>query len=168
DSLEPEFSTNEEEDRIQALTGYMLNIFEHGPDTINSDDKFDLEHSDFGDNPDSESDINNRGNFQQQVLLNFYPLYLDYDAFNPFDRLLNKRPRTDHTTLHEWFPWPNRTLELFVWLLKINGVEDIFSVKTTKELDTRLQKLYGIQTFKYKGAFGHTYYVNSLADIISQ
>ncbi|KAF9064966.1 hypothetical protein BDP27DRAFT_1425263 [Rhodocollybia butyracea] len=37
-----------------------------------------------------------------------------------------------------------------------------------KDLDSHLQKLYGIQTFKYKGALGHTYYVNSLADIISQ
>ncbi|KAF9069427.1 hypothetical protein BDP27DRAFT_1142638, partial [Rhodocollybia butyracea] len=61
-----------------------------------------------------------------------------------------------------------RQLELFVWLLKINGVEDVTSVKTMKDLDSRLQKLYGIQTYKYKGAFGHTYYVNSLADIISQ
>lgn len=74
DNLGPEFSTNEEEDRIQALTGYMLNIFEHGPDTINSDDEFDLEHSDFGDNPDPENDINARGDFQPQVPLNFYSL----------------------------------------------------------------------------------------------
>ncbi|KAJ4465765.1 hypothetical protein C8J55DRAFT_405138, partial [Lentinula edodes] len=86
-----------------------------------------------------------------------------------------------------WFPWPNRTactldilmhlprsvfsvrqLDLFLWLLRVNGIEDATSVKTMKELNTKLQNLYGIQTYKYKGAFGHFYYVNSLADIISQ
>ncbi|KAJ3858427.1 hypothetical protein EV359DRAFT_52231, partial [Lentinula novae-zelandiae] len=99
-----------------------------------------------------------------------------------------KRQRTDITQKSlEWFPWPNRTactldilmhlprsvfsvrqLDLFLWLLRVNGIEDATSVKTMKELDTKLQNLYGIQTFKYKGAFGHLYYVNSLADIISQ
>ncbi|KAJ3884626.1 hypothetical protein GG344DRAFT_60313, partial [Lentinula edodes] len=86
-----------------------------------------------------------------------------------------------------WFPWPNRTactldilmhlprsvfsmrqLDLFLWLFRVNGIEDATSVKTMKELDTKLQNLYRIQTYKYKGAFGHLYYVNSLADIISQ
>ncbi|KAJ3859097.1 hypothetical protein EV359DRAFT_68458 [Lentinula novae-zelandiae] len=59
-------------------------------------------------------------------------------------------------------------LGLFLWLLKVNGVEDATSVKSMKALDSKLQKLYGIQTIKYKGAMGHTYYVNSLADIIAQ
>ncbi|KAJ3808735.1 hypothetical protein F5876DRAFT_16171, partial [Lentinula aff. lateritia] len=49
-----------------------------------------------------------------------------------------------------------------------NGVEDATSVKSMKALDSKLQKLYGIQTIKYKGAMGHTYYVNSLANIIAQ
>ncbi|KAJ3829433.1 hypothetical protein F5880DRAFT_396644 [Lentinula raphanica] len=109
------------------------------------------------------------------------------DAFNPAN-LNYKRPRmTTGEQSPEWFPWPDRTactldilmhlprsafsvrqLELFLWLLKVNGVADATSVKTMKDLDTRLQQLYGIQTFKYKGAFGHIYYVNSLADIISQ
>ncbi|KAJ3890860.1 hypothetical protein GG344DRAFT_48586, partial [Lentinula edodes] len=89
-----------------------------------------------------------------------------------------KRQRTDITQKSlEWFPWPNRTactldilmhlprsvfsvrqLDLFLWLLRVNGIEDATSVKTMKELDTKLQNLYGIQTFKYKGAFGHLYY----------
>ncbi|KAF9056801.1 hypothetical protein BDP27DRAFT_1433531 [Rhodocollybia butyracea] len=172
DDLKPQFSDNQESDRIHTLAGYMLNIFEHGPDAVNSDNEFDMEHSDFGEDGDfKESSSNAR----------------DSNTFNPFDGLLNKKPRTDYAASREWFPWPNRTacsldilmhlprsvfsvrqLELFVWLMKINGVEDVSSVKTMKELDSRLQKLYGIQTYKYKGAFGHTYYVNSLADIISQ
>ncbi|KAJ4473242.1 hypothetical protein C8R41DRAFT_968057, partial [Lentinula lateritia] len=61
-----------------------------------------------------------------------------------------------------------RQLDLFLWLLRVNGIEDATSVKTMKDLDTKLQNLYGIQTYKYKGAFGHLYYVNSLADIVSQ
>ncbi|KAF9064354.1 hypothetical protein BDP27DRAFT_1177512, partial [Rhodocollybia butyracea] len=59
-------------------------------------------------------------------------------------------------------------LDLFVWLLRVNGVQDITSVKTIKDLDTKLQKLYGIQSLRYKGAFGHIYYVNSIADIVAQ
>ncbi|KAF9076936.1 hypothetical protein BDP27DRAFT_1209356 [Rhodocollybia butyracea] len=167
----------------------MLNIFEHGPDAINSEDEFGVEHSD-SDSDDArseESNPNTRGKFLWLILEIPFITFIDSDAFNPFDGLLNKRPHTDHVSSREWFPWPNRTactldilmhlprsvfsvrqLELFVWLLKINGVEDVTSVKTMKDLDSRLQKLYGIQTYKYKGAFGHTYYVNSLADIISQ
>lgn len=61
-----------------------------------------------------------------------------------------------------------RQSELFLWLLRVNGIQDATSVKTMKDLDAKLQGLYGIQTFEYKGAFGHTYYVNSLADIVSQ
>lgn len=59
-------------------------------------------------------------------------------------------------------------LDLFIWMLKVLGVDDTPSVKRMAEVDRKLQLLYGIQTIKYKGALGHTYYTNSLADIISQ
>lgn len=61
-----------------------------------------------------------------------------------------------------------RQLDLFLWMLKVLGVDDTPSVKRMNDVDKKLQALYGIQTIKYKGALGHTYYTNSLADIISQ
>ncbi|KAJ3809763.1 hypothetical protein EV368DRAFT_89490 [Lentinula lateritia] len=176
EDLQPEFSGSREEEGIQALNNFMLNIFEHGPDNINSDDEFDLEQ------PDESSDSEDGNNPSNN------PSMRGEDAFNPYDGLLNKRPRTDFSHKSpEWFPWPNRTActldilmhlprsvfsvrqsELFLWLLRVNGIQDATSVKTMKDLDAKLQGLYGIQTFEYKGAFGHTYYVNSLADIVSQ
>ncbi|KAJ3805860.1 hypothetical protein F5876DRAFT_81326 [Lentinula aff. lateritia] len=175
EDLQPEFSGSREEEGMQALNNFMLNIFEHGPDNINSDDEFDERL-----NESNESDVEN-GSFDNTSVR-------DDDAFNPYDGLLNKRPRSDFSSKSpEWFPWPNRTtctldilmhlprsvfsvrqLELFLWLLRVNGVQDATSVKSMKDLDAKLQSLYGIQTYEYKGAFGHTYYVNSLADIISQ
>ncbi|KAF9072180.1 hypothetical protein BDP27DRAFT_1217935 [Rhodocollybia butyracea] len=108
------------------------------------------------------------------------------DAFNP-NGLNHKRARTTDSASREWFPWNNRTectvdilmhlprsvfstrqLDLFLWMLKVLGVDDTPSVKRMNDVDKKLQALYGIQTIKYKGALGHTYYTNSLADIISQ
>ncbi|KAJ3912202.1 hypothetical protein F5877DRAFT_93625 [Lentinula edodes] len=152
-------------------------MFEHGPDNVGSDD--DLSDGERSESSDAERpDVEDGDEFSIR----------GSDAFNPYSGLTNKRQRTDLAEKSpEWFPWPNRTactldilmhlprsvfsvrqLDLFLWLLRVNGIEDATSVKTMKDLDTKLQKLYGIQTYKYKGAFGHLYYVNSLADIISQ
>ncbi|KAJ8487998.1 hypothetical protein ONZ45_g14118 [Pleurotus djamor] len=57
---------------------------------------------------------------------------------------------------------------LFLWLLKVNQVDDVPSVKKMVEINAELQKKCGIKTLKYSGAFGHKYYVNSLPDIIAQ
>ncbi|KAJ3897384.1 hypothetical protein F5879DRAFT_996133 [Lentinula edodes] len=173
--MQTELSGSHEEESIRSLSNHMLNIFEHGPDDIDSDEEFDEECSDTSEQSKASSE-------------EYVPGVRGHDAFNPFDGFLNKRSKTDLTQKSlEWFPWPNRTactidvlmhlprsvfsvrqLDLFLWLLKVNGVQDATSVKTMKDLDTKLQTLYGIQTFKYRGAFGHLYYVNSLADIISQ
>lgn len=59
EDLQPEFSGSREEEGIPALNNFMLNIFEHGPDNINSDDEFDLEQPD--ESSDSE-DGNNPSN----------------------------------------------------------------------------------------------------------
>jgi hypothetical protein len=61
-----------------------------------------------------------------------------------------------------------RQLNLFLWLLKVNDVDDVPSVKSMQTLNAMLQKMCGIDSIKYKGALGHTYYVNSLAQIIAQ
>ncbi|KAJ7634017.1 hypothetical protein B0H17DRAFT_1164135 [Mycena rosella] len=100
-----------------------------------------------------------------------------------------KRARfRNHTEYsRQWFPWADRItctldvlmhlprsvfsqrqLDLFIWLLKVNNVDDVPSVKSMQELNARLQKLCGIQSMSYDGALGHKYYVNSLAQIIAQ
>lgn len=61
-----------------------------------------------------------------------------------------------------------RQLDLFLWLLKVNDVDDVPSVKSMQSLNAMLQSMCGIDSIKYKGAFGHTYYVNSLPQIIAQ
>ncbi|KAI6144100.1 hypothetical protein BKA82DRAFT_4331110 [Pisolithus tinctorius] len=88
---------------------------------------------------------------------------------------------------NEWFPWPNklsctidilmhipcsvfsqRQLDLLMWLLHINGIQDVPSVRTMKTLEDGLQKICGIETLPFTGAFGHQYYMNSFSDIIRQ
>ncbi|KAL1726516.1 hypothetical protein EV714DRAFT_219219 [Schizophyllum commune] len=100
-----------------------------------------------------------------------------------------KRMRTNSTaeTSREWFPWNDRItctldilmhlprsvfsqkqLDLFLWLLKINGVHDVPSVTSMLQLNSALQRTCGIETIGYDGALGHKYFVNNLAQIIAQ
>lgn len=62
----------------------------------------------------------------------------------------------------------HRQLDLFLWLLRVNGVDDVPSVKTMQSLNERLQKLCGVESIRYNGALGHKYYVNNMAQIIAQ
>lgn len=62
----------------------------------------------------------------------------------------------------------HRQLDLFLWLLKVNQVDDVPSVKSMTAMNDLLQKLCGIDTIPYDGALGHKYYVNSLSQIIAQ
>ena len=59
-------------------------------------------------------------------------------------------------------------LELFLWLLHTNGVQDTPSITSMLALNKGLQSIYGIETIKYKGEFGRTYYANALAQILVQ
>ncbi|KAJ7498183.1 hypothetical protein B0H11DRAFT_2383263 [Mycena galericulata] len=62
----------------------------------------------------------------------------------------------------------HRQLDLFVWLHKVNDVDDVPSVSSMLELNAMLQELCGIESIAYDGALGHKYYVNSLSQIIAQ
>ncbi|KAJ7844241.1 hypothetical protein B0H14DRAFT_2585305 [Mycena olivaceomarginata] len=62
----------------------------------------------------------------------------------------------------------HRQLDFFLWLLKVNRVDDVPSVKAMQGLNAALQKMCGIDTIAYNGALGHKYYVNSLPQIIAQ
>lgn len=61
-----------------------------------------------------------------------------------------------------------RQLDLFLWLLKVNNVDDVPSVKTMQNINAALQKMCGVDSIAYDGALGHRYFVNSLAQIIAQ
>lgn len=59
-------------------------------------------------------------------------------------------------------------LDILLWLLKVNGIRDVPSLRGIKKLNDLLQTMHGVKTFAYEGALGHKYYVNSLSDIIAQ
>lgn len=61
-----------------------------------------------------------------------------------------------------------RQLDLFLWLLRVNGVHDVPSTKTMKALYEVIQNMCGIDTIKYEGKQGHPYHVNSLGQILAQ
>ncbi|KAG2035286.1 hypothetical protein BDR03DRAFT_812159, partial [Suillus americanus] len=87
----------------------------------------------------------------------------------------------------EWFPWPDkitctldilmhlphsvfseRQIDILLWLLRVNNVDDVPSVKSVKRVEDTIQRLCGIRSIPYDGALGHRYYINSLADLIRQ
>ncbi|KAJ7710473.1 hypothetical protein B0H17DRAFT_914738 [Mycena rosella] len=106
------------------------------------------------------------------------------------EREPRKRARTsggEEERSRFWFPWrdritctldilmhlprsvfSHRQLDLFLWLLKVNQVDDVPSVKVMQNLNSALQKMCGIDSIPYNGALGHKYYVNSLPQIIAQ
>ena len=63
----------------------------------------------------------------------------------------------------------HRQLNVLLWLLKVNNIDfDVPSLKSMKTLEAKVHSLHGIRTLQYNSAFGNKYYVNSIADIISQ
>ncbi|KAH6876645.1 hypothetical protein BKA70DRAFT_1128177 [Coprinopsis sp. MPI-PUGE-AT-0042] len=102
----------------------------------------------------------------------------------------HKRPREEiptEATAEYWRPWADRItctldilmhlprsafsekqLDLFVWLLTVNNVDGVPTVRRMKESNKLLQRLCGIETLEYTGAFGNMYSVNSLSQLLSQ
>lgn len=54
------------------------------------------------------------------------------------------------------------------WAMLALGVPNLPSDRTMDDIDKELQKLCGIKSIHYEGAFNHIYYVNDLSAIISQ
>ncbi|KAI0259241.1 hypothetical protein BC834DRAFT_833886, partial [Gloeopeniophorella convolvens] len=75
-----------------------------------------------------------------------------------FDLIMNL-PRSTFST---------RQIDTIVWLLKENGASQVPSAKTIRDHNTALHNMCGIRTIQYDGALGHKFFVNSLADMISQ
>lgn len=61
-----------------------------------------------------------------------------------------------------------KQLDLLFWLLSINGVDDVPSVRQMKDRQKSLHDMIGINTVKFDGSFGHPYYVNDIGHIIGQ
>ncbi|KAG2750187.1 hypothetical protein P692DRAFT_201906126 [Suillus brevipes Sb2] len=66
-------------------------------------------------------------------------------------------------TLHN-----ERQIDILLWLLRVNNMDNVPSVKSVKHIKDTIQRLCGIRSIPYDGALGHRYYVNSLPDIIRQ
>ncbi|PBK83841.1 hypothetical protein ARMGADRAFT_1048371 [Armillaria gallica] len=62
----------------------------------------------------------------------------------------------------------HRQLDLFLWLLKENGINDVPSIKTMQSLNDALQKLCGIDMLAYDGTLRHKYFMNDLTQLIAQ
>ncbi|KAJ6459108.1 hypothetical protein C8R47DRAFT_1059420 [Mycena vitilis] len=52
-----------------------------------------------------------------------------------------------------------KQLDLFLWLLKVNNVDDVPSIKQMQKINLALQKVCGIDTIPYNGALGHKYFM---------
>lgn len=57
-------------------------------------------------------------------------------------------------------------IEVLLWLLAVNGVKPVPSLRQVKASATLMQSLCGVSVKEYVGKHGHTYYVNSLESII--
>ena len=62
----------------------------------------------------------------------------------------------------------HKQLDLFLWLLWINNVDNVPSTKSLNLLNKILQNSCGIDKLAYKGKLGHHYHVNSMAQILAQ
>ena len=61
-----------------------------------------------------------------------------------------------------------KTTRSFLWVLHVNMVDNVPSVKTMEELNNELQHICGIDTIPYDGKLGHRYYVNNVSQILAQ
>ena len=62
----------------------------------------------------------------------------------------------------------NTQMEIITWGMMNLGIDNLPSISSLKDTFGRLQQRYGIRTTCRKGALGHVYYTNSLADQMCQ
>ncbi|KAF9257230.1 hypothetical protein L218DRAFT_800681, partial [Marasmius fiardii PR-910] len=60
-----------------------------------------------------------------------------------------------------------KQLDLFLWLLAVNGVNDVPLVYQMKAISEKLQKWVGIDTMKETSPFGNIYHQNNISQIIA-
>ncbi|KAK7032978.1 hypothetical protein R3P38DRAFT_3313080 [Favolaschia claudopus] len=171
-NAEGELSMSADEQAVAFIAGNILERF----DLPVSDDELE-EHSEDDSQSEEEPEVIDA------------PLSAEFGNNTPFNPPPQKRARMQDETANNryWFPWPDRIsctldilmhlprsvfsqkqLDLFLWLLKVNEVDDVPSIKQMQKINLALQKVCGIETIAYDGALGHKYFVNSLAQIIAQ
>ncbi|KAK7037199.1 hypothetical protein R3P38DRAFT_3481335 [Favolaschia claudopus] len=174
----------------QAVATLAETILQHLDDLPESDEEQD-ERSEDDEDTVNEPELPMSGNkslcFQMYILPEQVP---GSNGSNSEQSQPRKRARTTDPAAavsEHWFPWPDkitctldilmhlprsvfshRQLDLFLWLLKVNDVDDVPSVKSMQTINLALQKICGIDSIAYDGALGHKYYVNSLSQIIAQ
>ncbi|KAJ7938880.1 hypothetical protein B0H13DRAFT_2301084 [Mycena leptocephala] len=167
---EGDLAMSADERAVAFIAGTILDRF----DLPQSDDEFEERSNSEGSQSDNEPDVID---------------VQEPGIFGTSEPPPHKRARTQDETAtnHFWFPWPDRItctldilmhlprsvfsqkqLDLFLWLLKVNNVDDVPSIKQMQKINLALQKVCGIDTIPYDGALGHKYFVNSLAQIIAQ
>ncbi|KAK0462782.1 hypothetical protein IW261DRAFT_1613923 [Armillaria novae-zelandiae] len=131
---------------ISLIAQAIVDLMDRGPDTILSDDEAD-------ERSDEEEDIQLQDpDVSEQSRKRRHRISCTLDIFMHLPRSA----------------FSQHQLDLFLWLLEANQVDDLPSVSSTKKLNNVLQKLCGVDSIRYEGALGHQYYVNSLSQIIAQ
>ncbi|KAK0501923.1 hypothetical protein EDD18DRAFT_1346490 [Armillaria luteobubalina] len=169
-----EFEDSPEKQGLALLAQGLLDFLAQDPDDIHSDDDWE-ERWEMGDNEDvSEPEATHSDED-------------DRDVADAWGRKHACMTPTMEATSHEWHPWPDRMactlnilmhlprlvfsheqLDLYLWLLEANKVDNVPSVKSMQALNECLQKMCSINTMCKKGALSHLYYLNSLLQIIAQ
>ncbi|KAF8164203.1 hypothetical protein BJ912DRAFT_1150335 [Pholiota molesta] len=149
-------------------------IFQKTLDFLNNGNLSDFSEEECPDSPDTSTDSD--GDEVQHPILDNEP---------------RKRARFDRrnavASSDEWYPWADRItctldilmhlprsvfsrkqLDLFLWLLRVNKVDDVPSVKSMNLLNKIMQELCGVDTITYKGKQGHVYHVNNLGQLLAQ
>ncbi|PPQ76395.1 hypothetical protein CVT26_015365 [Gymnopilus dilepis] len=120
----------------------------------------------------SDDELVERGSLSSNGTENDQISEEDRPDIGPSKRLKNYT--SDPKTARQWFPWQDKLtctldilmhlprsvfsekqLDLFLWLLRFNDVDNIPSVKTMKALNETLQKSCGIDTIGYDGVLGN-------------
>ncbi|TRM70314.1 hypothetical protein BD626DRAFT_448805 [Schizophyllum amplum] len=163
----------------QNLLDYMQREDEEDEGAVGSDDE-EVERSDMSGEESADEDLAD----QAPGLSDREEDTGEFDAGGGRKRMRVKDPEQ---LSRDWFPWEDRItctldvlmhlprsvfsqnqLDLFLWLLRVNKVNDVPSVASMLKLNAALQRICGIETIGYDGALGHKYFVNNLAQIIAQ
>ncbi|KAL0066643.1 hypothetical protein AAF712_006245 [Marasmius tenuissimus] len=192
DTPEPHGFTDSEAEAIYDLTHTLLGMDEPPTDedsdsqSVDSDDQDDPNYFDQLQQDEEEA---NFGLSADEVFVGEQDEELvNNDDFggNSTSRKCQRMAASDPQS-ERWYPWPDRItctldilmhlprsvfsqhqLDLFLWLLKVNRVDDVPSVYQMKSINQKLQEWVGIETIQNTSPFGNVYHVNNFSQIVAQ
>ncbi|EEB93803.1 hypothetical protein MPER_07497, partial [Moniliophthora perniciosa FA553] len=159
DTPEPHQFSESEAEAVTDLTQTLLGMFEHA----DSDHDSDSDTSEGSDN-----DVFNFWEDEEDEIIGNDEAFDHGDAEEPEGGRKRLRMSDDAPHDEKWYPWPDQILELFLWLLKVNGVNNIPSVYQMKSINSKLQQWIGVETLQRTSPFGNVYHVNNLSPIVAQ